>query len=306
MASAAKRNRIRETTSDRVFKIVNTIFLLLILIITFYPLLFVCIASISDPDLVNAGKVFLIPKNIMWDGYAKVFSDSRIMIGYRNTILYTVGGTMLNLAVTLPAAYVLSRKDFVGRGFFTLLFMVTMFFSGGLIPTFLQMKKFHLVNNPLILILLGATSMTNIIICRTFFKTNIPDSLEESAKIDGASNFCIFFRIVLPLSSAIIAVMALFFGIGHWNDYFNAFIYINDPEWTPLQVILREILCKSEFNAEMLLIGANESATLNQELKTAELIKYALIIVSSIPVLLVYPFIQKYFVKGVMIGAIKG
>lgn len=306
MASAVKHRRIRESVSDRVFKVVNTIVLLLILIVTLYPLIFVCIASISDPDLVNAGKVILIPKNIMWDGYKKVFDDPRILIGYRNTIFYTVAGTLLDLAVTLPAAYVLSRKDLVGCGFFTVLFMIPMFFSGGLIPTFLQMKKFHLVNNPLILILLGATSMSSIIICRTFFKTNIPESLQESARIDGASNFCIFFRIVLPLSSAIVAVMALFFGVGHWNNYFSAFIYINDPKWTPLQVILREILCKSEFNAEMLLIGANESAVLNQELKTAELIKYALIIVSSIPVLLVYPFIQKYFVKGVMIGAIKG
>lgn len=301
-----KMNRIKESRSDKIFNTINTIILIIVLILTFYPVLFVVIASISDPDLVNSGKVLLLPKGISFEGYENVFKDPRILMSYRNTIFYTTFGTLLNLVVTLPAAYALSRKDFVGRGLFTTLFMITMFFSGGLIPTYLLMKDLGVRNTIWAMLLPGLTSMWNIVITRTFFESNIPIELQEAAEIDGCSNFRLFFSIVLPLSSAIIAVMALFFGVGHWNSYFNALIYLSDKKLFPLQLILREILVKSEFDAEMLLIGSNDSEALAKELRTAEQIKYALIIVSTLPIMLVYPFIQKYFVKGVMVGAIKG
>ena len=200
----------------------------------------------------------------------------------------------------------LSRPDFVGRQFFTKMFLFTMFFSGGLIPTFLTVKSLGLYNNPLVMVILGATSMTNIIISRTFFQTNIPNELREAAEIDGCSNTRFFFRIVLPLSTAIIAVMALFFAVNHWNGYFTAMIYIRDEEWKPLQIIMRDILMESEFNAQMLQQGGDTAGMLQQELRTAEQIKYALIVVSSIPVMMIYPFVQKHFVKGVTVGAVKG
>ncbi len=297
---------IRETKRDRIFNFFNGLILAVIFLLCLYPLWFIIIASISNPDLVNAGKVWLIPQEVSLDGYKALFADDSVVRGYLNTLLYTVGGTCVNLAVTLPAAYALSRKDFVGRSFFTKMFLFTMFFSGGLIPTFLTVKNLGLYNNPLVMVVLGATSMTNIIISRTFFQTNIPDELREAAEIDGCSNSRFFFRIVLPLSTAIIAVMALFFAVTHWNGYFTAMIYIRDEAWKPLQIIMRDILMESEFNAEMLQQGGDTAGMLQQELRTAEQIKYALIVVSSIPVMMIYPFVQKHFVKGVTVGAVKG
>ena len=297
---------IRETKRDRIFNFFNGLILTVVFLLCLYPLWFIIIASISNPDLINAGKVWLIPQDVSLDGYKALFADDSVVRGYINTIIYTAGGTCVNLAVTLPAAYALSRKDFVGRNFFTKMFLFTMFFSGGLIPTFLTVKSLGLYNNPLVMVILGATSMTNIIISRTFFQTNIPDELREAAEIDGCSNTRFFFSIVLPLSTAIIAVMALFFAVTHWNGYFTAMIYIREEEWKPLQIIMRDILMESEFNAQMLQQGGDTAGMLQQELRTAEQIKYALIVVSSIPVMIIYPFVQKHFVKGVTIGAVKG
>ncbi len=292
--------------SDRAFDIINTILLVLVLLVCAYPLWFILIASVSNPDLVNTGKVWLWPKDVSFTGYRNLFGDPGIMRGYCNTLIYTFGGTLINLLVTLPAAYALSRKDFVGRKLFNILFLVTMFFSGGLIPTFFTVKSLGLYNNPWVMVILGATSMTNIIISRTFFQSNIPDELTEAARIDGCGNFRLFCQIVLPLSGAIVAVMALFFAVTHWNSYFVAMIYIRDQEWKPLQIVMREVLLQSQFNAEMLQQGGDTAGMLQEELKAAEQIRYALIVVASIPVMLLYPFIQKYFVKGVTVGAVKG
>lgn len=292
--------------SDKLFDAVNIAVLTLVLLICAYPIWFIIIASISNPDLVNTGKVWLWPKDISFTGYESLFRDPSIMRGYGNTLIYTFGGTMINLLVTLPAAYALSRKDFVGRKFFNIMFLVTMFFSGGLIPTFLTVKSLGLYNNPLVMVILGATSMTNIIISRTFFQSNIPDELQEAAQIDGCGNFRLFCQIVMPLSSAIVAVMALFFAVTHWNGYFTAMIYIRNEEWKPLQIVMREVLLQSQFNAEMLQQGGDTAGMLQEELRAAEQIRYALIVVASIPVMLLYPFIQKYFVKGVTVGAVKG
>lgn len=298
---------IKDTKSDRIFSIVNYFVLTILLIITAYPLLFIVSASISDPTLVATGKMLLIPKGISFDGFQAVFKDSRVLTGYKNTIIYTVVGTLISLGVTLPAAYSLSRKDFVGRNVFTTIFMVTMFFSGGLIPTYLLIKSLHMRDTMWALVLPAATSMWYIVICRTFFQTNIPDELVEAAEIDGCSDLRLFFSVVLRLSAPIIAVMSLFFGIEQWSSFFTALIYLTRKSLYPLQLILREILIQSEFDAQQILLSGNDTAeVLEKNLRTSEQLKYALIIVSSLPLLMAYPSIQKYFVKGVMVGAIKG
>lgn len=301
-----RKNKMKMSGKDKAFVSTNYVLLTVILLLCLYPLWFVIIASVSNPDLVNAGKVWILPKEVSLTGYKNLFNDKSIIRGYANTLLYTAGGTVLNLAVTLPAAYALSRKDFVGRKFFTVMFLVTMFFSGGLIPTFMTVKNLGLYNNPLVMVILGATSMTNIIISRTFFMTNVPTELQEAAQIDGCGNFRLFVSIVLPISTAIIAVMALFFAVNHWNGYFTALIYIRDESYKPLQIVMREVLMRSQFNADMLQQGGDTAGLLQEELKAAEQIKYALIVVASLPVMAIYPFIQKYFVKGVTVGAVKG
>lgn len=301
--------RVKESGADKAFNIVNLILLTIILIVTLYPLIFVISASISNPQLVSEGKMLGWPLDISWDGYEKVFTNARIWRGYANTIFYTIAGTALNLVVTLPAAYALSRRDLVGRGLFTTIFLVTMFFSGGLIPTYLLMTQTLHINETIwVMILPGATTMQNIVISRTFFQTTIPESLREAAEIDGCSNFRLFISVVLPLSGAIIAVMGLFFGVTHWNSYFNAMIYLNENgPLAPLQIILRQILLKSEFDANLVIMGSTGTgAEVSQGIFQAEQVKYALIIVASVPVMLVYPFVQKYFVQGVMVGSVKG
>lgn len=297
---------VKETKKDRTFNLINALILTIILAISIYPLWFVIISSVSNPDLVNAGKVWFLPKDISFIGYKSLFQDESILRGYMNTILYTGFGTLVNLAVTLPAAYALSRKDFVGRNFFTIMFLFTMFFSGGLIPTFITVKNLGLYDSPLVMVILGATSMTNIIISRTFFQTNIPIELWEAASIDGCGNIRFFFRMVLPLSTAIVAVMALFFAVTHWNGYFTAMIYIRSSNLKPLQIVMRDVLLQSKFNAQLLQQGGDTAGLLQEELRAAEQIKYALIVVASLPVMLVYPLVQKYFVKGVTVGAVKG
>ncbi|GGG11324.1 carbohydrate ABC transporter permease [Paenibacillus aceti] len=298
--------QVRETKSDQLFNLMNRIILLVILLLTLYPLWFIVSASISNPDLVNSGKMLLWPKDISFIGYKSIFKDNSILRGYFNTILYTTGGTAINVVVTVLAGYALSRKDFIGNKFFTIMFLITMFFSGGLIPTFMTVKSVGLYNSPWVMVILGATSMTNIIITRTFFQTTIPLEVQEAAQMDGCSNLRLFLQVVLPLSTAIVAVMALFSAVAHWNGYFTALIYIRDEQWQPLQIVLRETLLKSQFNANLLQQGGDTAGLLKEELRTAEQIKYALIVVASLPVMAMYPFVQKYFVKGVTLGSVKG
>lgn len=303
MASAVK-----ETRADKVFVLCNYIYLILAFIVVAYPIIYIISASISDPKLVNSGEMWLFPKGITFEGYARVFDNAKIWSGYKNTIIYTAVGTLVNLIVTLPAAYALSRKDFVGRNFFMAMFMVTMFFGGGLVPGYLLVKNLGLINSMWALILPGAASVWNIIVARTFFQSTIPNELQEAAQIDGCTNMRLFIKIVLPLSAPIIAVMALFYGVGHWNSYFGALIYLNEEAKYPLQMILRQILVLQEMSAETTGAAVNSSvaAALNNKAEVASLIKYAVIIVSTLPVIIVYPFLQRYFVQGVMIGSVKG
>ncbi|MCY9758172.1 carbohydrate ABC transporter permease [Paenibacillus alvei] len=304
MAAAA----VKETRADKIFIVCNYIYLTIALILVLYPVLYILSASISDPKYVASGEMWLFPKGITFEGYARVFENSKIWNGYANTILYTVVGTCVNLFVTLPAAYALSRSDFIGRGFFMGMFLFTMFFGGGLVPGYLLIKELGLINSMWALILPGAASVWNIIVARTFFQSTIPKELQVAASIDGCTNLRLFLRIILPLSAPIIAVMALFYGVGHWNSYFGALIYLNDEVKYPLQMILRQILVLQEMSAETTgaAVSSSVAAALNNKAEIAALVKYSVIIVSTLPVIVVYPFLQRYFVQGVMIGSVKG
>ncbi|MBQ8230979.1 MAG: carbohydrate ABC transporter permease [Lachnospiraceae bacterium] len=272
-----------------------------LLLIVLYPLIVVLSSSVSDPAMVATGQVVLLPKGINLEGYRAVFKNSDIMIGYANTIFYTVFGTIINLFVTVPAGYALTKRMVPGRNFVMTLFMITMYFSGGLIPTFLLINSLGLYNTRFILLILGAFSTYNCIICRSFFAA-MPVELEEAAEIDGSNPLRTFVQIVLPLSKALLGVMVLYFGVAHWNSYFNAMIYIKEDSMQPLQVFLRRILilAQSAMNVE-------EGGEYVQAMADREaLIRYAVIVVSSLPLLVIYPFLQKYFDKGVLIGSVKG
>ena len=291
---------------DVVFDVVIFILLTLIFLIVAYPLYFVIISSFSDPVAVAGGKVTLYPVGITLDGYAKVFKTSEVMRGFANSLLYTFTGVAVNLLCTLPTSYALSRKDFPLRNPITFFYMVTMFVGGGMIPSYLVIKNTGLLNTMWALVIPGAVGVYNMIVARTFFITNIPLELMEAAKLDGCGNTRFFLSIVLPLSGAIIAILFLYYGVGHWNSYFSALLYIDDREKWPLQLELRNILLQNSVNMTKTTMTAEELAEKERQEALKEMMKYSLIIISSIPVLIIYPFVQKYFVKGVMIGSVKG
>ena len=294
----------RKTKADIIFDVVNLVVLVLLGLIVLYPLYFVVIASISDPNFVNRGQVILVPKGVTLLGYTKLFQDSMIWVGYRNTFFYTLVGTTLDVVVTVCAAYALSRRDLVGRKGIMAYFVFTMYFSGGLIPLFVQVNNMGLYNTRWILIILGMVSVYNLIIARTFFETTIPWELLEAAKIDGCSDLRFFSSVAIPLSHAVIAVLVVYYGVGRWNQYFNALIFVSKQDYYPLQIVLREILIQSR-QAEAV-VSEGQIQELMERNKYAELIKYGVIVVSSLPVMILYPFAQKFFVKGVMLGAVKG
>ncbi|MEC6746961.1 carbohydrate ABC transporter permease [Marinilactibacillus sp. XAAS-LB27] len=307
-ASRKKNNLIKESFADRIFLISIYILLTLALLVTLYPLIYIVSASISNPDTVNSGEMFLFPIDVTWEGYRLIFANSDIWQGYYNTILYTTVGTLVNLAFTLPAGYVLSRKDFQFRGFVTKLMVFTMFVSGGLIPTYLLVTDLGLGNSMWALILPSAASVYNIVVTRVFFESTVPDELTEAAVIDGANDFKIFFKVVLPLSKPIIAVMALFYGVNHWNNFFSALLYIDDRSKYPLQMFLREILVQQDMSSTPSIgsLSQGQAEFLHSQQQLSAILRYGVMIVATLPIILVYPFLQKYFVKGVMIGSIKG
>jgi putative aldouronate transport system permease protein len=296
-----------ESLKSKLFDFFNVLLITLIMTVVLYPLIFIVSSSLSDPDLVSTGKVWLLPKGLNIEGYKRVFRDPEIMIGYRNTIFYTVTGTFLNLFLTLLAAYALSRKDLVGRNVLMFFMAFTMYFSGGMIPTYLLIRSLGLFNSWWVLIVSGAVATYNLIIARTFFSNGVPHDLEEAAMIDGCSMTRTFITIVLPLSKALIGVLTLYYGVAHWNSWFSAMIYLTDRSKVPLQLILREILIEQQMRADMVSSGdAMGDEMLTLQVKLASLIRYCIIVVSSAPVIMVYPFLQKYFDKGVMLGSIKG
>lgn len=292
----------RKSRGDVWFDVINLFMLSVVMLLVLFPLYFVLIASLSDPNHIYSGDVWLFPKGFTLDGYERIFSDSTIWIGYANSILYAGVGTLIGVAVTVFAAYPLARKNLVGKSAIMWFLMITMFFSGGLIPTYLLIKDLHMLNTIWALVIPGAGSVFNVIIVRTFFQSSIPDELWEAASIDGCSNTRFFWSIVLPLSKSIIAVMVLYHVVGFWNGFFDALIYMNDESKYPLQLVLRNILVQNQVNSGMMMDVESYAA----KMRVTELIKYGVIIVSSLPLLILYPFLQKYFVKGVMIGSIKG
>lgn len=287
--------RKKPSGTDVLFGIISV----LILLIVVYPLYFVLIASISDPDLTYAGKVYFFPKEITFEGYKTILADSRTLVGYYNTILYTVTGTALSVVLTLTSGFALSVREFFGKKMINIFIIFTMIFSGGLIPTYLLMKGLHAINTIWGVILPGAVGVWNLIVTRTFFEENVSIELLESAQLDGCSYFKFFVYIVLPTSGVIVAVISLFYAVNQWNGFFNALIYLNDKNKFPLQLFLREILLQQE----MMSIDPD---LVNSVRHRANLVKYAMIVVASAPVLVAYPFAQRFFIKGIMIGSVKG
>ena len=301
-----KTKAVKRCREDIIFDTVIFIVLTLILFIVAYPLYWVIISSFSDPTAVSAGKVLLRPMGFTLKGYVEVFKNSQVMRGFFNSIVITFVGVCVNLAVTLPTAYALSRDNFSGKKPITVFYMITMFFGGGMIPTYLVVKNMQLLNTIWALVLPGCLSVYNMIVARTFFKSNISEELYEAGEIDGRTQSRFFFQIALPLSKAIIAIMVLYYGVGHWNSYFSALLYISDQDKYPLQLVLRNILITNQTALSQTATTAAARAALQEQQQLIDVMKYSLIIISSVPVLIMYPLVQKHFVKGVMIGSVKG
>ena len=299
--ASAKSKGIRLSKSDRIYYAVVYSIVVLLTLLVLYPLIYVLSASFSSGRAVASGNVVLLPVEFSTYGYQSVLNYQSIWIGYRNTFFYTFFGTFINIVVTLLCAYPLSRKGLRGRGFFTFIFSFTMIFSGGMIPSYLLIKKLGIMNTVWALLLPGAMSVYNMVVTRTFLQTNIPDDLLEAARMDGCSDAQFFLKVVLPLSKAIIAVISLYYAVSHWNAYFNAFLYLNKKALYPLQIFLRQVLVLGEIDADM----ADEEMLLQMQ-NLRDVLKNAIIVVSTAPLLCAYPFVQKYFVRGVMIGSLKG
>lgn len=299
----SRKNSIKVPRGDKIYYGIVNLFLFLFFMAILLPLLNVVASSFSEAKTVNQGKVLFWPVNFTTEGYKAVFQYKGIWRSYANTFLYTITGTAVNLAMTLMCAYPLARKDLPFKGPVVALFMFTMLFGGGTIPNYILIRNLHMMNTIWAMIIPGAISVYNMIIARTFIQ-NIPADLEEAAKIDGCSDVRYFFSIVLPLSKTVISVLGLYYAVAHWNDYFTAFLYLSDNEKMPLQITLRAILINNTFSADAA-ASVNEETLLNNQ-ALQDLLKYSLIIVSSVPVLIIYPFVKKYFLKGVMLGAVKG
>lgn len=296
----ARRNRRKTDWQDRLFYAINAVVLGILAISILYPLYFVVIASVSDSNAVLNGEVVFWPVGFTLEGYALLLNETRIWRGYLNTIVYTVLGTLFNLFLTIPAGWALSRKDLPFRKILMAFFTVVMFFGGGLIPYYILVSNLGLVDSPLILIIGGGINIWNLFVCKSYYQSNIPSEVIEAAEVDGSGEFRTFFSVVLPLSKPLVSVMALFYAVGHWNNYFDAMIFISNDLYTPLQLVLKDILIGLEAMTES---GQGESIA--EQIELANQIKYASIIVSSLPVIIVFPFIQKYFEKGFLVGTFK-
>lgn len=305
MSSKANVHKMRDLRSDRILDGIILAIMLFLLVVSAYPLYFVIIASFSDPSQVVAGNVILAPRGFTLAGYQRVLEYEKLWMGYRNTIVYTICHTAIATFVTLMTGFALSRKSLPGRRGIMLFMAFTMYFGGGMIPSYLLLKNLGFVGNQFLYILIGTVSVYNVIITRTFMESNISDTLMEAAQIDGCNMMRFFFGIVLPLSPAIIAILALFYAVGQWNSWFNAMLYLRDTQM-PLQNVLRNILKTSSLKSEMGAESSIGSSDADAQTLLVESMRYAVIIVSSLPVMCLYPFVQKYFIKGIMVGAIKG
>lgn len=297
-----KTSSIRESQGDRLFLLGIYVFLIAVLIVVLFPLIFILSSSFSSPQAVVSGKVWLLPVDVTLEGYKAVFRNPQIVTGYMNSFFYAVVGTIVNVALTVMLAYPIAKKTFYGRNVIMVLLVITMMFEGGLIPFYLVVKNLHLLDTRWAMILPGAMAVFQVIIARTFFQTSIPDEIAEAAELDGCSDIRFITSIVLPLSKPILAVLTLMYAVGHWNAYFDALIFLKSPNLFPLQIVLRNILILNTIDPTM--VSKVDQMLAQQGLK--DLLKYSLIVVASAPVLIIYPFVQKHFVKGVMIGSLKG
>ena len=302
MKKNQKSTRIKYSTSDKILQAVVYTVVILLLIVILYPLVYVVSSSFSSGKAVSNGSVLLWPVDFSLEGYKTVFAYKQIWVGYANTIFYTVVGTCLNLVLTIMTAYPLSRRNFQGKGFYMTIFMITMFVSGGIIPNYILMTQLKLTNTRWALILSGALSVYNMNIMRTFFQSSIPGDLLDAAKIDGITDIGYLFKIVLPLSKAILAVITLYYAVAHWNSYFSAMLYLRNATMEPLQTVLRSILIAGKLD----LSNITDPEILEKMTGLQDLMRYGIIVVSSVPMLVAYPFVQKFFEKGVMIGSVKG
>jgi len=298
------QKRIKLSKEDRIYLGIVYLFLGIFTVCTLYPLIYVVSCSFSSPEALVQGRVFFLPVEPGLQGYRAVLNNTRVWRGYLNTIIYTVFGTVLGVMVTIIGAYVLSRKEFPPRKVLTAIFMVTIFFGGGTIPTYLWLNNMKMLNTIWAIILPGAFNVWLAVVGRTFIQSSIPEELFEATSLDGGDYIQYFSRVVIPLAKPILAVLALNFALGHWNSYYSALLYLNDASKYPLQIVLRDILIQNTVDLTNVVGVDVNNALHNQYL--SELLKYSLIIVSSLPLLIVYPFIQKYFIKGVMIGSVKG
>ncbi|MBQ8230515.1 MAG: carbohydrate ABC transporter permease [Lachnospiraceae bacterium] len=297
-----KAKKVRLSFSDKVFYSAVTVFLTFMGLIVLYPLINVVSCSFSKPEAVISGDVILLPVEFTLEGYMAVFRTNRVLLGFRNSAFYTVAGTLINLFMTIICAYPLSRRDLPGQGRIMMLFTFTMIFGGGMIPNYLLIKDLHMLNTVWALLIPGAIAVYHMIVMKTFFQSSIPGELLEASQIDGCTDIKYLTEVVLPLSKSIIAVVTLYYAVGHWNAYFSAFMYLSDQNLYPLQLFLREILISSKVDAAMLADDISNKASYGLEY----VLKYSLIVVATVPMLIIYPFVQKHFVKGVMIGAVKG
>lgn len=295
------KNKVKKSKEDKVFDAILYTVATLLILITLYPMYFIVIASISNPALVSSGEIMFIPRDVSLKAYKQLAEYSQLWVGYKNTILYVIAGTVVTLIVNIPAAYALSRKNMYGNKLFTFFYLVPMFFTGGLIPTYLAVRDFNLLDTFWVMVVPFSVVTYYIIVARTFFSNSIPEELWEAAQLDGCGYLGFFFKIVLPLSKAVLAVIALWAAVGQWNSYFNALIYLRSPELQPLQIILRNILISNQTISSMTTGSAAVEAK-----QMADLIKYAVIVISSAPIMCMYPFVQKYFNQGVMLGSVKG
>lgn len=289
------------------FDIVNYTLLIVLLLLFLYPLYFTIIASLSDPTEVVSGNVKFWIKGFTLEGYKNVFINDELWNGYKNSIIYTFFGTLFNLFLTVPTAYALSKRFLWKKGIIMTYFVLTMYFNGGLLPTYIQVKNLGLIGNPMVMIILGGISVYNVLVIRTYFMSSIESTLFEAAEIDGCSQFGQFFRMAIPLAKPVIAVITLYYAVGRWNDFFGALVYVTDKEYYPLQMVLRGILMQNTMPPMMEEhMSLDQIASLIRRQQMAEAMKYAVIFIASVPVLILYPLVQKHFVKGVMVGAVKG
>lgn len=293
---------LKQAWDDRCFDIIVNAILIILTIIAIYPIYFVVLASISDPYATAAGETLLLPSGLTWEGYVHILHYNKLWVGYGNTIIYTVGSAIVGVVVTTLAGYALSRRDLVGRNFLMKLFVFTMYFNGGIVPLYLVMRGLNLINTYAIVILLGGFATYNLVVARTFFESKIPMELYEAASVDGCGNGRYFFQIVLPLSKEIMTVLVLYYAVSQWNNYFNAMIYTTKTNLRPLQLVLRDIL----INAQTMTTEGMTAEEMAAQQRLAETTKYCVMVVSALPVLVMYPFLQKFFINGVMVGAVKG